>query len=124
MKFTKPGGHIEVIGELNEQGGITVRVTDTGIGIESEKLGSVFEPFMQIDSALSRQHDGSGLGLSVVKAIMERHNGAVEIRSAVGIGTEVVVLFPPERAVVMEPSQPVDGINKLQQLVITPSAIG
>jgi PAS domain S-box-containing protein len=99
LKFTNPGGHIEVAAWVDVEGGIRVRVTDTGIGIEADRLASVFEPFTQIDSALSRKHNGSGLGLSVVKAIVERHNGSVALRSTVGIGTAVTVIFPPDRVV-------------------------
>ena len=52
---------------------------------------------MQIDSALSRKHSGTGLGLSVVRAIMEHHKGSVELKSDVGNGTEVILVFPAER---------------------------
>jgi signal transduction histidine kinase len=53
---------------------------------------------MQVDSALSK-HDGTGLGLPVVKAIMELHEGTIELKSTPGSGTEVTVVFPPERMV-------------------------
>ena len=52
---------------------------------------------MQIDSALSRKHSGTGLGLSVVRAIMEHHKGSVELKSDVGNGTEAILVFPAER---------------------------
>lgn len=111
LKFTNPGGHIEVAAWVDVEGGIRVRVTDTGIGIEADRLASVFEPFTQIDSALSRKHNGSGLGLSVVKAIVERHNGSVALRSTVGIGTAVTVIFPPDR-VVFDSAEPCDRATK------------
>jgi signal transduction histidine kinase len=74
-------------------------VADTGIGIPQEYLPRVFEPFMQVDNSLSRQHAGTGLGLPTAKAIMKLHGGALELSSTVGQGTQVVMLFPPERLV-------------------------
>ena len=97
VKFTPPGGRIDVVGQHDHANGITIRVRDTGIGIDPEKLECVFEPFMQIDSALSRKHSGTGLGLSVVRAIMEHHKGSVELKSDVGNGTEAILVFPAER---------------------------
>ena len=115
---------IDVTAEYDQERGIAIQVSDTGIGIEAEKLDSVFEPFTQIDSALSRQHNGTGLGLSVVKAIMERHEGTVEIRSTLGISTEVTVIFPPDRVIILEVPQRVDDINESEhQLRAPPRAV-
>ena len=102
VKFTPPGGRIDVVGQHDPENGITIRIRDTGIGIDPGKLGSVFEPFMQIDSALSRKHSGTGLGLSIVKAVMEHHNGSVALTSDVGQGTEAIVVFPAERVVLRD----------------------
>jgi PAS domain S-box-containing protein len=99
VKFTQQGGRIDVVGRFDRETGVTIRFIDTGIGIEPEKLNVVFEPFRQIDSALSRKHNGTGLGLPIVKAIMEQHEGRVELKSTVGSGTEVSVIFPPERVI-------------------------
>jgi len=59
----------------------------------------VLKPFEQVDSSLSRQHQGTGLGLPLVKAIMDMHGGRLRLRSELGVGTAVTVVFPPERAV-------------------------
>jgi len=104
VKFTPPGGRIDVVGQHDPENGITIRIIDTGIGIDPGKLRSVFEPFMQIDNALSRKHSGTELGLSIVKAIMEHHNGSVELTSDVGQGTEAIVVFPAERVVLRDES--------------------
>jgi signal transduction histidine kinase len=58
---------------------------------------------VQVDSSLSRRHQGTGLGLPAVKGIMELHHGAIELQSKVGTGTAVTITFPPER-VVVEPA--------------------
>jgi PAS domain S-box-containing protein len=98
IKFTPPGGDISVVCRFDPHTGLIIKVNDTGIGISPEHLDRVFEPFRQIDSQLSRKHHGTGLGLPIVKAIMELHQGAVELKSTKGHGTEVTVIFPPQRA--------------------------
>jgi PAS domain S-box-containing protein len=97
IKFTPPGGHISVFARFDPQSGLSLGVRDTGIGIAPENLDRVFEPFVQVDSQLNRQHQGTGLGLAIVKAVMELHQGAVELKSIKGNGTEVTVIFPPDR---------------------------
>jgi PAS domain S-box-containing protein len=99
VKFTPEGGRIDIRGRYDPQAGMRITVADTGIGIAQENLQRVFEPFVQIDNALSRQQPGTGLGLPAVKAIMELHGGSLELRSVAGVGTEATATFPPERAV-------------------------
>ncbi len=99
VKFTPPGGRIDIGGHFDPGSGLRITVADTGIGIAAQDLSRVIEPFVQVDNALSRQHDGTGLGLPAVKAIMELHGGALELHSGPGSGTEATVVFPPERAV-------------------------
>jgi signal transduction histidine kinase len=108
-KFTPPGGHIEIVGAYDDGVGLTLTVVDTGIGIGPDDIGRVLEPFVQVDSSLSRQHQGTGLGLPLVKAIMELHGGALTLESTVGVGTRVKITFPPERAVFDEMRQPLNA---------------
>jgi signal transduction histidine kinase len=103
VKFTPSGGRISVSGRFERERGLIVTVADTGIGIPSDDLERVLKPFEQVDSSLSRQHQGTGLGLPLVKAIMEIHGGRLELKSELGVGTEVAVTFPPER-IVFDPS--------------------
>ncbi len=84
VKFTPTEGCIDVRARFDPQAGMRITVADTGIGIAPENLQRVFEPFVQIDSSLSRQQAGTGLGLPAVKAIMELHGGSLELRSVVG----------------------------------------
>jgi len=99
VKFTPSGGLITVTGAFDSEDGLAVTVTDTGIGIPDHDLDRVLKPFEQVDSSLSRQHQGTGLGLPLVKAIMDMHGGRLRLRSELGVGTAVTVVFPPERAV-------------------------
>jgi signal transduction histidine kinase len=105
VKFTPAGGTITVTGRFDPEDGLSVTVADTGIGIPEGDLDRVLKPFEQVDSSLSRQHQGTGLGLPLVKAIMEMHGGRLRLRSELGAGTKVTVIFPPERV----PVCPIDG---------------
>jgi PAS domain S-box-containing protein len=97
IKFTPSGGQIRVSGELDPAAGLRISVADSGIGIAPEDIERVVQPFVQVDSSFARQHHGTGLGLPAVKAIMELHGGRIELRSALGKGTEATVVFPPDR---------------------------
>jgi signal transduction histidine kinase len=96
VKATPSGGRISV-GVSEEEAGIVVAVEDTGVGIPPEDLERVLEPFVQVESALNRRHEGTGLGLALVKAMIEIHGGRIELRSRVGRGTMVRLIFPHER---------------------------
>ncbi len=99
VKFTPPGGRIEIAGRFDRKNGLTLTVSDTGIGIAPADLARVLRPFEQVDSSYGRSHQGTGLGLPLVKAIVELHGGTLELHSEVGVGTRVRVTFPPDRAV-------------------------
>ena len=98
-KFTPRGGRVEIAGHFDAEAGLILSVTDTGIGIAPTDLARVLQPFEQVDSSFSRAHPGTGLGLPLVKAIMDLHGGRIELHSEVGVGTRVTVIFPASRAV-------------------------
>ena len=75
---------------------VIFQVADTGIGIAAKDLPMLFQPFMQIDSALNRQYEGTGLGLALVKQIVELHGGQVLVESEVGKGSCFTVALPYE----------------------------
>ncbi|MBK8902301.1 MAG: response regulator [Anaerolineaceae bacterium] len=95
VKFTPEGGNIgiEVIGDT-EANAVLITVWDTGIGIADEHLQQLFRPFVQLDSRLSREYAGTGLGLSLVLRMMELHGGSVAVDSKVGQGSRFTVSFP------------------------------
>jgi signal transduction histidine kinase len=97
VKFTPEGGWVEVVVEWQPGGGIAVRVSDSGIGIAEEDIERVQQPFSQVASALSRGHEGTGLGLSLSRSLIELHGGSLDLDSRLGEGTTVTVSLPAER---------------------------
>ncbi len=74
--------------------GVVIEVTDTGIGIAPEKLDLIFEKFTQADSSMTRKYGGSGLGLSICRALVERMDGTVTATSTLGLGSTFTVRLP------------------------------
>jgi len=97
VKFTGPGGSVRVTARLDEAGGIELRVIDTGIGIAEQDLERVFQPFVQLDSSLSRRYQGSGLGLFLSRALAQAHGGSLQLTSVPGEGTTAVLRLPASR---------------------------
>ncbi len=95
VKFTPEGGQIglEVIGDEAAEV-MRFAVSDTGIGIAPEMFPMLFKPFVQLDSRLSRQYSGTGLGLSLVQRMAELHGGSVDLESKVGRGTCFTIRLP------------------------------
>ncbi len=108
-KFTDNGGRIELVVSVEESGEqedsslltthhfplATIRVRDNGIGIDADQLPRVFEMFMQVDTSLERSVSGLGIGLTLVKSLVEMHGGRVEVHSdGAGLGTEFAVRLP------------------------------
>ena len=100
IKFTPPSGEVSITASLDGAGAYVFTVTDTGVGMDEEELVKAMSKFGQVDSSLSRKHEGTGLGLPLAKGLVELHDGSFEIKSEKGKGTTVTVLFPPERTVV------------------------
>ena len=111
-KFTSEGGSVVIGAERRSNGEIAISVSDTGIGIAAENLDRVFAPFIQADGTLQRTFEGTGLGLPLVKSMIELHGGRVEIASEIGAGTIVTLVFPADRVV---------GDSETEGLDATPS---
>lgn len=93
IKFTKPGGKISVY--IKDKGNsVIIGVKDTGIGIPKEKQHIIFERFRQIDKSLARENEGSGIGLSLVKSLVELHEGTISLISEPGCGSEFIIELP------------------------------
>ena len=96
IKFTPSGGAVSISAGL-EEGGLFVKVSDTGIGIEPGEIERVFQPFQQVSQIQVRNHEGSGLGLALVRSLVELHDGSAHIESEMGKGTVVIIKFPRSR---------------------------
>ena len=96
VKFTPAGGHIEISASEGAEGFACI-VTDTGIGIGNADLDRVLEPFVQAETTLGRRQEGTGLGLPLVKAMIEIHGGRIHLKSELNKGTTVRLTFPPAR---------------------------
>lgn len=95
VKFTGDNGRVTLKVRRNrEQQRVEFSVTDTGIGISSEDLSRLFNPFIQVDSSLTREHEGTGLGLALVHELMQLHGGGVYVESEVGKGSTFTVSIP------------------------------
>ncbi len=99
IKFTPSGGKVTVSAAHASDGGVTIRVTDTGIGMRPEEIPIALEPFRQIEGSLNRQYEGTGLGLPLAKQLIGLHGGALLIESQLGKGTTVCVSVPPSRVI-------------------------
>ncbi len=93
IKYNVPGGKLTISLHRDEDNAI-LKVSDTGMGIPAESIGHIFERFYRVDKARSRKSGGSGLGLSIVRGIVERNGGTIMVESAVGLGTTFTVVFP------------------------------
>ena len=101
VKFTPEGGSVTVSSSYGDDGAININVKDTGIGMGDDDIEKALERFGQVDSGLNRKHNGTGLGLPLVKGLVELHGGTLNIDSAKGYGTVTSIVFPPERSVII-----------------------
>ena len=99
VKFTPEGGAVTVSGSFDAALGFELSVSDTGIGMSRKDIETAFSPFGQIDSALSRKHEGTGLGLTITRELVRLHGGDVTIESVPDRGTTVTACFPAARAI-------------------------
>jgi signal transduction histidine kinase len=99
IKFTPRGGQVDVLASCDADGRPVLAVRDTGIGMAPEAIPAALEPFRQISSPFARNVEGTGLGLALVKSLIECHGGRLEIESAVNVGTMARAVLPASRAV-------------------------
>ncbi len=99
LKFTEEGNSINVVARIGKKRGLEFCVTDTGIGIPKGDQVGILEPFGQSRQDVTRTHEGAGLGLSIARLIMERHDGTLVLESTPGKGTTVTATLPAKRIV-------------------------
>ncbi|MBT6362980.1 MAG: PAS domain S-box protein [Rhodospirillaceae bacterium] len=105
IKFTPEGGEVSVRGYLNQDYEIYFVVTDNGVGMTKEGIEKAFELFGQADSSLARKYEGTGLGLPLVKQLVETHGGSFKLESELKKGSIATVCFPAERLISAQPEQ-------------------
>jgi heavy metal sensor kinase len=108
MKFTSEGGRV-VLRVANEDGRARIDVRDTGIGMSAEDAGHAFDRFYQADPSRSAPHEGVGLGLSLVKWIVDRHHGTIAVDSRLGEGSTFTVTLPVLERRSSSRDEPTDG---------------
>jgi len=95
FKFTEEGGRIEIsITTLENGKGVNISISDTGQGISSDKLEHIFDRFYQADDSISREKEGTGIGLAIVKEMVNLHHGKIESKSTIGKGTTFSICLP------------------------------
>ena len=104
VKFTPAGGNVKINLGVSRSSGVVLTVKDTGIGIAAADIDRVLRPFEQVESALSRRHGGTGLGLPYSKKVIEIHGGKLVLASQVGTGTTVRVELPASRVAASDAS--------------------
>jgi signal transduction histidine kinase len=112
VKFTPAGGQISLTVTSQNRGEdqhrLCLIVQDTGIGIAPDHIPQLFQPFYQVDSSLSRQYEGTGLGLTLIKLLTELHGGQVSVSSELGQGSTFTILLPYNKSVSPPDAQTVD----------------
>jgi two-component system cell cycle sensor histidine kinase PleC len=99
IKFTVAGGRVLVRARVGPGSRLLLSVADTGIGMTASDVARAMEPFGQVDSALNRKYEGTGLGLPLVKLLADLHEAGLAIDSAPGQGTTVTLQFPADRTI-------------------------
>lgn len=96
LKFTDRGGYI-YISVVDKVDKVEISVRDTGIGIPADKKEFIFGRFKQVDKTLKRNHEGTGIGLSLVKSFVELHDGEIKLESELGRGSEFTIILPSKQ---------------------------
>lgn len=94
VKFNKPNGSINVYINCEDEKYIKIKIKDTGMGIPNDKLYNIFERFEQVKGKIKNEREGSGIGLSLVKSLVEIHGGYIQVNSVLGEGSEFIISIP------------------------------
>ena len=104
VKFTPAQGRVTIRAARRRDGTFAIEVADSGIGMRPEDVAVALTPFAQVENFMTRRQEGTGLGLPIVKALVELHGGQLLISTRPSIGTTVTVVFPPHRVLAAAPA--------------------
>lgn len=96
LKFTPKGGEITTTAGTDDDGGVFVSVSDTGIGMNEQEIETALSSFGQVRTSSTQTHEGTGLGLPLAKSLMKAHGGDLEVTSSSGDGTTATIRFPSD----------------------------
>jgi signal transduction histidine kinase len=114
LQYTPRGGQVVITVTPSASNHIELVIQDSGIGIARKDLFRIFEPFYRAEQSRNRARGGTGLGLTIVSELLKLHNGKITIRSAVGRGTSIVILFPAaHKAATVGSSEIQEGLNEV-----------
>ncbi|HLI21653.1 MAG TPA: ATP-binding protein [Stellaceae bacterium] len=99
VKFTPEGGDVKIGVDRPKDGSLELVITDTGIGMNADEIAIALEPFRQVENALTKKFEGTGLGLPIARRLAELHGGRLEIASAKNLGTTIRIHLPPDRVI-------------------------
>jgi signal transduction histidine kinase len=102
VKFSLENSTVRILARLGETGGVTISIEDEGIGMSPEEVSVAMQRFRQVSRGLKRAHEGTGLGLPIVEALVKLHGGELRIFSSPGVGTTAIIELPSSRT---RPSQ-------------------
>lgn len=100
VKFTGDNGKVDISARINSNHDLRVVVEDNGIGIPKDKIKTLFQPFVQVENVMTKEHKGTGLGLVLVKKLVESYQGTVTLTSKLGSGTKMILIFPQKRVLI------------------------
>lgn len=111
VKFTDKGGSIFVYVYMQDNK-VCISIKDTGIGIPNHMKDSIFDRFIQVDKSASKNSEGSGIGLALVKSLVEMHGGSINVNSTLGKGSEFIVMLPDT---VLTENKPVEDSSNIEE---------
>lgn len=114
IKFTPRGGRVTIRNEVTQAGDLSISFADTGVGLDVDEIKKALSPFGQVGSTLDTENAGTGLGLTLVKSLIELHDGKLDIFSQKGMGTTVTVQIPAKR-IVQKPVTQSDSVAKTNE---------
>ena len=106
VKFTDEGGRVDIVASAQDSSGLRLEVRDSGVGIKADDFSKLFVEFQQLDSGVSRRHQGTGLGLALTKKIVELQKGTITVESEPGRGSTFTVTLP------FAADKPARGVNE------------